>query len=73
MEIQLKGANEFAEKYRLTVREYFGGTYESAASDERRESQNIAILVPESKNNIHPTSLRPFRAKSRKCVAPCLI
>jgi site-specific DNA recombinase len=41
LDVQLKGANEYVEKHKLIVREYFGGTYESAAKDERKEFQRM--------------------------------
>lgn len=41
LDVQLKGANEYVEKNKLVVREYFGGTYESAAKDERKEFQRM--------------------------------
>lgn len=52
LEVQLKGTNEFAEKYKLTVREYFGGTYESAASDERREFQRMITYLKTTKYKV---------------------
>lgn len=41
LDVQIKGTTEYAEKYKLTVREHFGGTYESAAKDERKEFQRM--------------------------------
>lgn len=41
LDVQLKAAKEYIEKYNLTAREFFGGTYESAASDERKEFQRM--------------------------------
>ncbi|HRG38050.1 MAG TPA: recombinase family protein, partial [Bacteroidia bacterium] len=52
LEVQLKGTNEFAERYKLTVREYFGGTYESAASDERKEFQRMITYIKNTKYKV---------------------
>lgn len=47
---QKKYCQQFAEKQELIVRGYFGGTYESAQTDERREFKNMLAFV--RKNNI---------------------
>lgn len=41
LEVQLKGTKEYVDKHKLIAREFFGGTYESAASDERKEFQRM--------------------------------
>ncbi len=52
LEVQMKGANEYAEKHKLIVREYFGGTYESAAKDERKEFQRMLAYLKKTKYKI---------------------
>lgn len=50
LDTQKKYCQHFAEKQGLTVRSYFGGTYESAQTDERREFKNMLAFV--RKNNV---------------------
>ncbi|MEZ4923128.1 MAG: recombinase family protein [Crocinitomicaceae bacterium] len=45
LETQMKYCELYAKKRNLTVVEYFGGTYESAKSDERKEFQNMLNFV----------------------------
>ena len=52
LEVQMKGANEYAERLKLIVREYFGGTYESAAKDERKEFQRMLAYLKKTKYKI---------------------
>ncbi|MDP1800432.1 MAG: recombinase family protein [Bacteroidota bacterium] len=52
LEVQMKGANEYAERHKLIVREYFGGTYESAAKDERKEFQRMLAYLKKTKYKI---------------------
>ncbi|MBL7920686.1 MAG: recombinase family protein [Bacteroidia bacterium] len=52
LEVQMKGANEYVEKHKLIVREYFGGTYESAAKDERKEFQRMIKYLKTTKYKI---------------------
>jgi DNA invertase Pin-like site-specific DNA recombinase len=52
LDVQLKGANEYVEKNKLVVREYFGGTYESAAKDERKEFQRMIKYLKTTKYKI---------------------
>lgn len=52
LEVQLKGANEYVERHKLIVREYFGGTYESAAKDERKEFQRMLAYLKKTKYKI---------------------
>lgn len=52
LEVQMKGANEYVEKHKLIVREYFGGTYESAAKDERKEFQRMIAYLKKTKYKI---------------------
>ncbi|MBT8308032.1 MAG: recombinase family protein [Maribacter sp.] len=47
---QLKYCQEYAIRKELEVIEYFGGTYESAKSDERREFQKMLNYVKRRKN-----------------------
>ena len=47
---QLKYCQEYALRKELEVLEYFGGTYESAKSDERREFQRMLKYVKRRKN-----------------------
>ncbi len=47
---QLKYCQEYALRKELDVLEYFGGTYESAKSDERREFQRMLHYVKRRKN-----------------------
>lgn len=50
LETQKKYCLEFAEKRGLVIRSYFGGTYESAQTDERREFKTMLSFV--RKHNI---------------------
>lgn len=52
LEVQLKAANEYVEKHKLTIRELFGGTYESAANDERKEFQRMIAYLKTTKHKI---------------------
>jgi site-specific DNA recombinase len=52
LEVQIKAAHEFVEKHKLNVREIFGGTYESAASDERKEFQRMIKYLKTTKYKI---------------------
>ena len=47
---QLKYCQEYAIRKKLEVIEYFGGTYESAKSDERKEFQKMLSYVRRRKN-----------------------
>jgi site-specific DNA recombinase len=49
LEVQLNGINEYAQKQKLKIQEYFGGTYESAANDERKEFQRMIKYLKTSK------------------------
>jgi len=50
LETQLKYCNQLAVKKGLEVIEYFGGTYESAKSDERKEFQKMLNYVKRRSN-----------------------
>lgn len=50
LETQLKYCKELANKKGLEVSEYFGGTYESAKSDERKEFQKMLNYVKRRSN-----------------------
>lgn len=52
LEVQLKGTTEYAKKNNLTVKEHFGGTYESAAKDERKEFQRMIKYLKETKYKV---------------------
>lgn len=52
LETQLKGCVEYAEKQGYNVVEKFGGTYESAQSDERVEFQKMISFAKSYKQNI---------------------
>lgn len=52
LEVQIKAAKEYIEKHKLNVREFFGGTYESAAKDERKEFQRMIEYLKKTKNKI---------------------
>jgi len=52
LETQLKGTDAHAKKHNLLVREHFGGTYESAASDERKEFQRMIKYLKSKRHKI---------------------
>lgn len=52
LEVQLKGTTEYSEKHKLNIREHFGGTYESAAKDERKEFQRMIKYLKTTKYKI---------------------
>jgi site-specific DNA recombinase len=52
LETQLNGTNAYAKKCKLLVREYFGGTYESAASDERKEFQRMIKYLKAARHKV---------------------
>lgn len=52
LETQLKSCVEFAKRYSYEVSERFGGTYESAMSDERKEFVRMINFVKKSKEKI---------------------
>jgi site-specific DNA recombinase len=52
LEVQIKAAKEYIEKHKLIAREFFGGTYESAAKDERKELQRMIEYLKKTKNKI---------------------
>jgi site-specific DNA recombinase len=52
LETQLNGTNAYSKKSNLLVREYFGGTYESAATDERKEFQRMIKYLKTTKYKI---------------------
>ncbi len=52
LEVQIKAANEYVEKHKLNVREIFGGTYESAANDERKEFQRMIKYLKATKHKV---------------------
>lgn len=45
LETQLKLCNDYGRRHQLTVKQYFGGTYESAKSDGRKEFQRMLAYV----------------------------
>lgn len=52
LEVQLNGINDYAIKYKYQIQEYFGGTYESAANDERKEFQRMIKYLKTTKKKI---------------------
>lgn len=52
LEVQIKASLEYVKKYKLIVRETFGGTYESAAKDERKEFQRMIKYLKTTKYKI---------------------
>ena len=52
LETQLKGAQEYAKRHKLLIRERFGGTYESAQTDERKEFQRMIKYLKTTKHKI---------------------
>ncbi len=52
LDVQIKAAKEYIEKHKLIVKEFFGGTYESAAKDERKEFQRMIEYLKKTKNKI---------------------
>src|SRR5688572_15924283 len=52
LETQKKHCEEYAHKHNLHVVSYFGGTYESAKTDERKEFQRMLNFVKKQKEKI---------------------
>ncbi len=52
LETQLKGVQEYAKRHKLLIRERFGGTYESAQTDERKEFQKMIKYLKTTKHKI---------------------
>ena len=52
LEVQLKGAKEYIEKHDLNAREFFGGTFESASTDERKEFKRMIEYLKKTKYKI---------------------
>lgn len=52
LETQRKACDQFAIKNNLVVKGYFGGTYESAKNDERKEFNSMLSFVKRSKDKI---------------------
>lgn len=52
LETQRKACDQFAIKNNLIVKGYFGGTYESAKNDERKEFNNMLSFVKRSREKI---------------------
>jgi site-specific DNA recombinase len=52
LEIQLKSNEEYTKTHNLFVRERFGGTYECAATDERKEFQRMIKYIKTSRYKI---------------------
>lgn len=52
LETQLKGTQEYAKRNKLIIKEHFGGTYESAQTDERKEFQRMIKYLKTTKNKI---------------------
>ncbi len=52
LDVQIKASKEYVEKHKLLPREFFGGTYESAAKDERKEFQRMIKYLKTTKYKI---------------------
>ena len=52
LETQRKACDLYAQKNNLIVRGYFGGTYESAKNDERKEFNSMLSFVKRSIENL---------------------
>lgn len=50
LEVQKKYCDEFSKRMQIPIREYFGGSYESAKSDGRKEFQRMLTYVRKHKN-----------------------
>ena len=50
LETQLKLCNEYAKRYGLSIKQYFGGTYESAKTDGRKEFLRMLAYVKQDKS-----------------------
>ena len=50
LEVQSKYCNNYAATHSITIKEYFGGTYESAKTDGRKEFQRMLEYVKKHKN-----------------------
>src|SRR5437868_346397 len=50
LETQLKLCKDYATKQKLTIKAYFGGTYESAKTDGRKEFQKMLEFVKKDKD-----------------------
>ena len=50
LEIQLKLCREYAQRQGLFIKEYFGGTYESAKTDGRKEFQRMLSFVKKDRD-----------------------
>ena len=50
--VQLKGCKEYAQKSGFTILGYFGGKYESAKTDERKEFNRMLTAIKRSKEKI---------------------
>ncbi len=52
MDVQRKACEEFAKSKGLNVVKYFGGTFESAKSDNRKEFKDMLKFVKQKSNEI---------------------
>ncbi|RYE54370.1 MAG: recombinase family protein, partial [Sphingobacteriales bacterium] len=50
LEVQKKYCEEYAQRHNIQIKEYFGGRYESAKSDGRKEFQRMLAYVRKSKD-----------------------
>ena len=50
LEVQKKYCEEFSKRMQIPIREYFGGSFESAKSDGRKEFQRMLLYVRKHKN-----------------------
>ena len=52
LEFQRKTIEEYAQKSNFTIAAYFGGTYESAKSDGRKEFQRMLDFIKKNKGKV---------------------
>src|SRR5947209_7082193 len=52
LDIQRKACEQFAKKNNYLIMAYFGGTYESAKTDERKEFNNMLSFLKKSRTQI---------------------
>lgn len=52
LDIQRRACEQYARKNNMMITAYFGGTYESAKTDERKEFNNMLDFVRKSRNKI---------------------
>ena len=71
LETQRKGCEAYVLKHGYDVLSYFGGTYESAASDERKQFQKMIDFSKKAKTNLQRQICFCFCCVFRWCVYLC--